>query len=48
MGYPTTQDSLPVAGSALPDGLDYPQGSDERFQTHVMFVILFVNPDYAV
>ena len=37
---PTTQDSLPVAGSALPDGLEYPQGSDERFQTHVMFVIL--------
>ncbi len=36
----TTQDSLPVAGSALPDGLGYPQGSDERFQTHVMFVIL--------
>ncbi len=37
---PTTQDSLPVAGSALPDGLGYPQGSDERFQTHLMFVIL--------
>ena len=27
----TTQDSLPVAGQALPDGLDYPQGSNERF-----------------
>lgn len=31
-GYPyTTQDSLPAAGQALPDGLDYPQGSIERF-----------------
>jgi len=27
----TTQDSLPTAGQALPDGLDYPQGSIERF-----------------
>ncbi len=25
-----TQDSLPAAGQALPDGLDYPQGSIER------------------
>ena len=33
MGYPTaTQDSLPGAGQALLGGLDYPQGSDERFQ----------------
>jgi hypothetical protein len=28
----TTQDSLPAAGRALPDGLDYPQGSIERFR----------------
>jgi hypothetical protein len=26
-----TQDSLPAAGPALPDGIGYPQGSDERF-----------------
>ena len=24
---PTTQDSLPAAGPALPDGIGYPQGS---------------------
>ena len=31
-GYPdATQDSLPAVGQALPDGLDYPQGSNERF-----------------
>jgi len=36
----TTQDSLPVAGQALPDGVGYPQDSTERFQTHIMFVIL--------
>jgi len=36
----TTQDSLPAAGQALPDGLDYPQGSSKRFQTHIMCVIL--------
>ena len=29
---PTTQDSLPAAGQALPDGIGYPQGSNERFQ----------------
>src|SRR6516162_8586903 len=29
---PTTQDSLPAAGPALPDGIGYPQGSRERFQ----------------
>jgi hypothetical protein len=28
----TTQDSLPAVGQTLPDGLDYPQGSIERFQ----------------
>jgi hypothetical protein len=27
-----TQDSLPAAGQALPGGIAYPQGSDERFQ----------------
>jgi hypothetical protein len=27
----TTQDSLPAAGPALPGGIGYPQGSDERF-----------------
>jgi hypothetical protein len=27
-----TQDSLPAAGPALPDGIGYPQGSNERFQ----------------
>ena len=27
----TTQDSLPAAGQALPGGISYPQGSDERF-----------------
>jgi hypothetical protein len=26
-----TQDSLPAVGQTLPDGLDYPQGSSERF-----------------
>src|SRR3954452_18320833 len=31
-GYPgTTQDSLPAAGQALPDGAGYPQGPIERF-----------------
>src|SRR3954463_15564455 len=31
-GYPnTTQDSLPAAGQALPDGAGYPRGSNERF-----------------
>ena len=28
----TTQDSLPAAGPALPDGIVYPQGSCEEFQ----------------
>jgi hypothetical protein len=27
----TTQDSFPAAGPALPGGIGYPQGSDERF-----------------
>ena len=27
-----TQDSLPAAGPALPGGIGYPQGSDERFR----------------
>jgi hypothetical protein len=27
----TAQDSLPAAGPALPDGIGYPQGSNERF-----------------
>src|SRR5208337_2684572 len=27
----TAQDSLPAAGPALPDGVGYPQGFDERF-----------------
>ena len=35
----TTQDSLPAAGQALPDGIGCPQGSNERFQTHIMLVI---------
>ena len=28
---PTAQDSLPAAGPALPDGIGYPQGFNERF-----------------
>ena len=35
----TTQDSLPAAGQALPDGL-YPQGSIERFQMCFLHLIL--------
>src|SRR5262249_20006006 len=31
-GFPSTaQDSLPAAGQALPGGIGYPQGSNERF-----------------
>ena len=31
-GYPaTTQDSLPAAGPALPDGIGYPQGCNRKF-----------------
>src|SRR5207244_505094 len=33
-----TQNSLPAAGQALPDGTDYPQGCDERFRTRVVFL----------
>ncbi len=36
----TTQDSLPVAGQALLDGLSHPQGSDERFQSCGLHLIL--------
>ncbi len=33
-GHPAaTQDSLPAVGQTLPDGLAYPQGSSERFQS---------------
>ena len=39
-GYPPpTQNSLPAAGQALPDGIGYPQGPDERFQTCVLRII---------
>ena len=31
-----TQDSLPAAGPTLPDGIEYPQGSNERFQAIVL------------
>ena len=41
VGYPTTtQDSLPAAGLALPDGLAYPQGSNERFLNLRLHLIL--------
>ncbi len=36
----TTQDSLPAAGQALPDGLGYPHGPNERFQIYVMLIVL--------
>ena len=32
-----TQDSLPAAGPALPDRINYPQGSVKRF--HIMFLL---------
>jgi hypothetical protein len=32
----TTQDSLPAAGPALPDGIAYPQGSDEKFHITIL------------
>ena len=35
----TTQDSLLAAGQALPDGIGYPQGSNERFQSHLQHLI---------
>src|SRR5207302_5798384 len=34
-----TQNSLPVAGQALPDGIGYPQGSMERFQSCFLHLI---------
>jgi len=41
-GYPyTTQDSLPAVGQTLPDGLDYPQGSIERFQA-----VSYIHPPF--
>jgi hypothetical protein len=41
MGRPTaTQDSLPAAGLALPDGLGYPQGSDKRFPKCLLHLFL--------
>src|SRR2546427_183325 len=33
-----TQNSLPAAGQALPDGIGYPQGCDERFLTRVVLL----------
>src|SRR6202789_2075408 len=33
-----TQDSLPAAGPALPDGIGYPQGFNERF--HIEMILL--------
>jgi hypothetical protein len=42
MGHPiTTQDSLPAIGQTLPDGLDYPQGSIERFQA-----VSYIHPPF--
>lgn len=35
-----TQNSLPAAGQALPDGTDYPQGSAKRFLNRVLPFIL--------
>jgi hypothetical protein len=41
VGRPTTtQDSLPAAGSALPGGIGYPQGSCERFPRIVLHLFL--------
>src|SRR5262249_45916483 len=34
-----TPNSLPGAGQALPDGIGYPQGSSERFQSCVLHLI---------
>jgi len=42
-----TQDSLPAVGQTLPDGIDYPKGSNERFQTHLMCVILLSQASVA-
>ena len=35
----TTQDSLPAAGPALPDGIGYPQGSNKRFPSSRLFLL---------
>lgn len=42
----TTQDSLPAVGHSLPDGLDYPQGSNERFPS--LRLHLFLLPQACV
>ena len=34
-----TQDSLPAAGPALPDGIGYPQGFNERFPSSRLFLL---------
>ena len=36
----TTQDSLPAAGQALPDGLGYPQGSNRKVSRCILHLIL--------
>ena len=43
----TTQDSLPAAGQALPGGVRYPQGSNERFPRYNLF-LLSQDRSYAV
>ena len=35
----TTQDSLPAAGQALPGGIRYPQGCNERFPSSSLFLL---------
>ena len=48
MGYPTTtQDSLPAAGQALPDGTGYPRGCCERFPSYVMFLFLLSQASWS-
>ena len=41
----TTQDSLLAAGPALPDGIGYPQGSNERFPSSRLFLPSQAFPD---
>jgi hypothetical protein len=36
---PTTQDSLPAAGPALPDGIGYPQGSLRKVSSLVAILL---------
>lgn len=36
---PSTQDSLPAAGPALPGGIGYPRGSNERFPSSSLFLL---------